>query len=102
MAERNARSPLQIVRDRHQLDVAAAVRQPHTEITRRQYAAEHRAEIAVIAFRMEPGLRRLHVFRPGPRVRATRSSRIAEEDSLEPPTVGVCTSLDGMFSCRRL
>ena len=42
---------------RHQLDVAAAVRQPHTESTRRHYAAEHPADIAVIAFRMEPGLR---------------------------------------------
>jgi hypothetical protein len=56
----------------------------------------------VIAFRMEPGLRRLHVFSPGPRIRPTRSSRIAEEDTLEPPTVGDCTLLDGTFSCRRL
>ena len=37
---------------RRQLDVAAAVRQPRTGIARRHYAAEHRAEIAVIAFRM--------------------------------------------------
>lgn len=189
---------------RRQLDVAAAVRQPRTEIARRHYAAEHRAEIAVIAFRMEPehaacpesklpsiqiqiqirvvrapapltgqvaewwrrrtgsssqrrpttradlrqslvgnrrahtnhqcsskawrplwkpagdiprrlaqssiearqeagpSLRRLHVFRPGPRIRPTRSSRIAEEETPEPPTVGDCTLLDGTFSCRCL
>jgi hypothetical protein len=45
----------------------------------------------VIPFRMEADLRRLHVFRPGPRSRPTRSSRIAEQDTLEPPTLGGST-----------
>ena len=59
--------------------------QPRTGIARRHYAAEHRAEILVIAFRMEPELAAF----PESELPSIQQQR--RKETPETPKVGDCT-----------